>query len=172
MTRLALSLILRDLLEFRGYKLCFVEGVDETLHVTLSMKRKTGFCPVCGKRTKHIEGTYNRWVRDLDVWNYRCYIRFQEKKIQCKCGYRGVEKLDFTDRYSRCTNRFEEYVFRLCRIMTLLDVSELLGLSWHTVKNIDKKYINKQIMGLACANPTRIGVDEVAYTKGMTTPRL
>jgi len=50
--------------------------------------------------------------------------------------------------------------------MTVFDASQLLGLSWHTVKNIDKKHINKQIVGLAQANPVRIGVDEVAYQKG------
>jgi len=166
MTRLALSLSLRDLLHFKGYKLSFAELVDDTLYVTLSTERKTGLCPVCGKRAKNIEGSYNRWVRDLDAWNYRCCLLFPEKKIRCRCGYRGVEKLDFTDPYSRCTKRFEEYVFRLCKIMTVFDVSQLLGLSWHTVKNIDKKHINRLTVGLAQANPTRIGVDEIAYTKG------
>lgn len=77
-----------------------------------------------------------------------------------------MEKLEFIDPYCRCTKRMEEYVFLLCKIMTVYDAAEQVKLSWHTVKNIDKKYINKLTVGLAQANPVRIGVDEVAYQKG------
>jgi transposase len=77
-----------------------------------------------------------------------------------------MEKLEFIDPYCRCTKRMEEYVFLLCKIMTVHDAAEQVKLSWHTIKNIDKKYIGKVTVGLAEANPTQIGVDEVAYTKG------
>jgi transposase len=143
MTRLALSLSLRDLLHIRGYKLGFAERVDETVYVTLSTKRKTGRCPVCGKRGKTIESQLGRWVRDRDIYDHKCYILFPEKKIKCRCGYRGIEDLEFADPYSRCTLRLEEYVFRLCKYMTLQDVSELMELSWRTVKNIDKKHLSR-----------------------------
>jgi transposase len=166
MIRPALSLSLRDLLHIRGYKLCFAERVEKTLYVTLSTKRKTGLCPVCGKRCKNIETTFGRWIRDRDVYDYKCYILFPERKIKCRCGYRGIEKLEFVDPYSRCTIRMEEYVFRLCKYMTLQDVCELLGLEWRTVKNIDWKYLSRLNIGLDEVHPSRIGVDEVSYQKG------
>ena len=166
MTRLTLSLIGEELFPFKGYKLVFTDLRDAIITFTLEGKRKTGDCPRCGRRCGNIEGSYPRVARDLDAWGCKTIIRFPERRIQCRCGYRGMEKLGFIDPYSRCTKRLEEYVFMLCKIMTVNDAAELLGLGWHTVKNIDKKHIKKQTVGLTEANPVRIGVDEVAYTKG------
>ena len=166
MTRLTLSLIVEGLFPFRGYKLVFADLKDATFTFTFEGVRKTGDCPKCGRRCANFDGSYTRIVRDLDAWGCRTCIVFPERRIRCKCGYRGMEKVEFTDPYSRCTRRMEEYVFRLCKIMTVHDAAELVKLGWHTVKNIDKKHIGKLTVGLAEANPSKIGVDEVAYTKG------
>jgi len=45
-------------------------------------------------------------------------------------------------------------------------VSGLTRMNWKAVKQIDKKYLAKNKIGLEYANPTRIGVDEVSYQKG------
>lgn len=166
MTRLVLSLFSGSLFHFRGYKLCFVDWNEGVFTFTFESTRKTGDCPACGRRSSVIEAVYTRCVRDLDAWSCKTFINFPERKIRCKCGFRGFEKIDFVDSYSRCTRRFEEYVFRLCKLMTLTDVSKFLELDWTTVKNIDKKYLSQLTVGLAQANPVKIGVDEVAYTKG------
>lgn len=166
MTRLAFSLIREGVFSFRGYKLVFVDVVDDTFTFTFEGKRKTSDCPQCGKRCTRFEETHTRFARDLDAWGSKTFLIFPQRRIQCKCGYRGMEKLEFIDPYCRCTKRMEEYVFMLCKIMTVYDAAELVKLSWHTVKNIDKKHINKLTVGLAQANPLRIGVDEVAYQKG------
>jgi len=50
--------------------------------------------------------------------------------------------------------------------MTLSDVSTITGLDWKTVKDIDKYYIKKRLVGLESLTPRRLGVDEVAYEKG------
>jgi len=42
----------------------------------------------------------------------------------------------------------------------------LIGVNWKAVKQIDKKYLEKNKIGLEYSNPKRIGVDEVAYQKG------
>ena len=166
MTRLAFSLIRKGIFPFKGYKIAFVDLEDAMFTFTFEGKRKTGDCPQCGKRCGNIEETNTRFARDLDAWGCKTFLIFPQRKIQCKCGYRGVEKFEFIDPYCRCTNRMEEYVFMLCKIMTVYDASQQAKLSWHTVKNIDKKHINKLIVGLAQANPRGIGVDEVAYLKG------
>jgi transposase len=166
MARLVFAPIVRRLFHFKGYKLCLADLEDDTITLTLECTRKTGDCPVCGRRCRSIEDTYTRVVRDLDAWGCESFIRFPERRIKCACGFRGFEGLDFVDSYSRCTRRFEEYVFHLCKLMTLADVSRLLEIDWTTVKNTDKKYLSRLTVGLAEANPLRIGVDEVAYTKG------
>jgi transposase len=50
--------------------------------------------------------------------------------------------------------------------MTLSDVAKMAMVNWRTVKRIDKKKLKEKFKGLTTTNPTRIGVDEIAYEKG------
>jgi len=50
--------------------------------------------------------------------------------------------------------------------MTISDTSIITGLDWKTVKDIDKYYIKKRLVGLDALTPRRLGIDEIAYEKG------
>lgn len=157
---------LQLLFNFVGFKLYDFFVVSDEVRVSLKRTGKTGICPCCGKKRRHIEEVYERCVRDLDVLGKHCLVYFDEFKIRCSCGYRGVEKLEFVDKYRPYTERFEEYVARLCECMCLSDVAKLLGLNWKTVKDIDKKYLSKLVTSLEQVDPVCIGVDEISYRKG------
>jgi transposase len=98
----------------------------------------------------------------------QCFLVFTctERKIRCRCGYRGVEKLDFVDKYSPYAKRFEDYVSMLCAKMTLTDAASVAEIDWKAAKRIEKKYLSQFVLGLDELNPTRLGIDEVAYEKG------
>ena len=74
--------------------------------------------------------------------------------------------MDFVDKYSLHTLRFEEYVSTLCPKMNLTDVEDVAGIDWKTAKRIDKKYLSRLVTGLDDIYPTKLGVDEIAYRKG------
>lgn len=166
MSRLKLSQVFRKLFDFKGYKLCCVESDEHHITVSLDNTRRTARCPACGKRCSNIESTYRRKIRDLDIGVRKCFVGFAERKIKCSCGYRGVEKLSFTDKYEHQTKRFEDYVSRLCQLMTLQDAAKVAEIDWKTAKRIDKKYLGQLVASLESINPTRLGVDEIAYRKG------
>jgi len=157
---------LKSLYDFRGFKPNFSVVSKREIHVDLERTTTTGQCPVCKKKLRWVEQAYSRCIRDLDISGRRCYLHFAQYKIQCPCSYRGIEQLDFVDKYSRYSNAFEEYIAQLCGKMCLTDVSEITGVSWRAVKQIDKKYLAKNLVGLEHSAPTRIGVDEVAHQKG------
>ena len=96
----------------------------------------------------------------------RTTITFPVGVVRCTCGFRGTELLEFVDRYSNFTKRFEEYVALLCEKMTNTDVAEVCRIGWKAVKDIDKKNLSLKKVGLDSVSPTGIGVDEVAYEKG------
>jgi transposase len=50
--------------------------------------------------------------------------------------------------------------------MTIKDVAIEMGISWNTVKLIDKKHLRKYLVPLDEANPLNLGIDEIAYEKG------
>ena len=168
MPRLKSTLLVRKMFDFKDYKLHDVEIDEEhedAITVFLDRARKTANCPVCGRRCSNIESTYMRRVRDLNIGTLKCFIAFRECKVRCACGYRGIEKLNFVDKYSHCTKRFEDYVSRLCQLMSLSDAASVAEIDWKTARHIDKKYLNHLVSDLKSISPTRLGVDEVAYQK-------
>ena len=166
MARLKLAFVFHKLFDFKAYKLNKVTLEDGAVIISIKRTRKTSDCPKCNRRSSNIEEKYGRILRDLNLGEKKCYIEFIEHKIKCRCGYRGVEKLEFADRYARQTKRFEEYVARLCQKMSVKDAAETAEIDWKTAKNIDMKYLGQLVVDLKKVTPTRIGVDEVSYRKG------
>lgn len=160
------STLFKDIYTFRGFRYIQIEIKENLVHIYLKRTRKTAICRKCGKRNPIVNESYTRTIRDLDLGPKKCYITFTEAKLNCRCGYRGYESIDFIRPYSRCTKRYEKYVYRLAEKMTISDVSKITRLDWKTVKDIDKHYIKKRIVKLQDLNPQRIGIDEVAYEKG------
>ena len=78
------------------------------------------------------------------------------------------EKLEWTADNPFYTKRFAYYVGRKCRTMTIQDVARELKLDWHTVKALDKEYMQKQLQRNPVAAPGVIGIDEVSLRKGHT----
>lgn len=158
---------IKDLFVFIGF--VFFESWIEDGVITCELKRtykKIGICPKCGKRCRNVLDRIKRRVRDLDISGTRCYIEFTEYKISCDCGYRGIELLDFCNKHSRYTKRFERRVAIFCRVMTIKDAAEQLKIGWETAKNIDKREMKKYVVSLDGITPKKIGIDEIAYEKG------
>lgn len=160
-----LYLVLRNLFPYKGYKLSVLENGNCIL-IGLKSRRKCGICPICGKRCRNVETEYERTVRDLDLAGTPCFLRLKEKKIRCKCGYRGTESLDFVTKSRRVTKRMETYVVSLCEKMSLKEAAEVTNLDWKTVKNIDREYIRSLLPDIATLVITRIAIDEIAIMKG------
>jgi len=155
----------KDLYLFKGYKFCdsFVE--NDSILVDLRRTSKTGKCPCCKRRCRYIHKRRKRKVRDLDVANSKVYIEFEYYDLDCRCGYKGVEDIDFCEEYSRHTKRFEEKVVILCTKMCIKDSAKEMRIGWEATKNIDKKNARKYIVDISTVMPKRIGIDEIAYEK-------
>jgi len=78
------------------------------------------------------------------------------------------EELDWIADNPFYTKRFAHYVGRKCRTMTIRDVAKELKLDWHTVKALDKEYMQKQLQQNPIAASGVIGIDEVSLRKGHT----
>ena len=126
-------------------------------------------CSVCGQQGErmHIYGT--RRVRDLNLAHARVDLVVPNRKLRCgNCRTIRTEGHEFLAPYRRYTLRFEQYVADLCRHLTIKHVADHVGLSWHAVKEIDKRRLEREV-GTACYDGLRrIAVDEVAVHKGHT----
>ena len=160
------SKIFRAIYSFLGFVYNEIIHKEDVIFIFLKRTHKKGKCPSCGRRNRLSKEFYKRTVRDLGVGPKDCYITFFENKLRCKCGFRGFEELDFVRPYSRCTKRFEEFVFLLCQKMALTDVCKVMKIDWKTAREIDQYYTMRNLESLDNIYPKRIGIDEIAYLKG------
>jgi transposase len=127
------------------------------------------YCAVCGEngRRLHMYGT--RRVRDLSLAHARVELVVPNRKLRCaNCRTIRTEGHSFLGSYRRYTLRFERAVADLCQILPIKHVAEHFGLSWHAVKEIDKRRLEREV-GTPCYDGLRLlAVDEVAVHKGHT----
>jgi transposase len=77
-----------------------------------------------------------------------------------------LERLSWLEPWARHTTRFAESVARLCRVMTHKHVAEEYGIDRKTVKNIDKRYLEKTIGPPDLSSVRLLAMDEFAIQKG------
>jgi transposase len=108
-------------------------------------------------------------VRDLDLAHARVDLVVPNRKLRCAtCQTIRTEGYSFLGSYRRYTERFERMVADYCRLLPIKQVAERFGLSWHAVKEIDKRRLEREV-GTPCYDGLRLlGVDEVAVHKGPT----
>jgi transposase len=127
------------------------------------------FCAVCGQDggRLHMHGT--RRVRDLNLAHARVDLVVPNRKLRCaNCRTIRTEGHSFLGPYRRHTLRFERAVADLCRHLPIKQVADHYDLSWDTVKDIDKRRLEREV-GTPCYDGLRLlAVDEVAVHKGHT----
>ena len=160
-----LTTLLKELFPFQGYKLSLL-GTKNRIVIGMESLHKGGICPKCGKRCLCIEEEYERLVRDLDMCPTKCFLHFWQKKIRCRCGYRGIERLDFLAKYDRVTTRLADAVASDCEEATLKEVARRHDLNWKSVKEIDREHIKLLLPKIIDLKIRRIALDEIAIMKG------
>ena len=89
------------------------------------------------------------------------------QRIECKsCGCIRQEKIHFVTGKRSYTNKFARYVVDLSRIGTIKDVALFLNISWDTVKDIQKRYLQRHYGNPDLSKLEYIGIDEFAVRKG------
>jgi transposase len=145
------------------------ERPDGSAQAVITLAPEAGAWPVCsgcGQVCWPVHSYGQRVIRDLDLAHACVELIVPQRKVRCAtCGIR-VEALTFVQPYQRFTKRFERAVADLCRVMTVAHVAEHFGLSWHTVKEIDRRRLEAEV-GTPCYEGLRLlAVDEIAVRKG------
>jgi transposase len=104
-------------------------------------------------------------VRDLSIFGKTCYLIIQKGRLHCPCSFRGYEGIDFVDQYQRQTERFTEFLFKLCDRMTIMDASALLQVNWKRAYATDREMLKKLEKTTPLPEMSVIGVDEISFEK-------
>ena len=91
------------------------------------------------------------------------------RRVACRhCGKVKRERLEFLADNPFYTKRFAWYVGRRCATASVKAVAEELQLDWHTVKTLEKQYMQAQLERAGTPAPQVIGIDEISVRKGHT----
>lgn len=83
-------------------------------------------------------------------------------RLLCRdCHSVHQPQLTFADPKKQYTRSLERFVVDLCRIMTIREVAHLTGLSWDTVKDIDKAYLKGRYQSISLSPVRYLAIDEL-----------
>ena len=77
-----------------------------------------------------------------------------------------TEKIDWISNNPLYTRRIAFSVGRKCRKETIQDVAREFHMNWHTVKELEKEYMEEQLRRAPRAKPKVVGIDEISMRKG------
>ena len=88
------------------------------------------------------------------------------RRVDCrKCGKVRREGLEWLLDSPFCSKRFGYVIGAKCRVQTIQDVAKEHMLDWHTVKELDKRYMEEQLKKAGKPSPRVIGIDEISIKK-------
>lgn len=158
---------------WEGYAIESVERREEEgcekpqLRITLSpVPGMTMTCSGCGQKRLTLHDVYERPIRELPIFDAECVLLVKRRRVACPdCGPK-LEELSWLQKYARVTRRLAESVARLCRVLPVKQVAEYFGLSWGTVKDIDKATLLEEFGEPDLTGIEQIAIDEFAIQKG------
>lgn len=159
-----------DYFPFQRAKIVEQEVVQEVRVTFIRVepdKRFRPCCHVCGEDADSVHSNHSRHVRDLDVAAMSTFLDVSYRKVRClKCVGVMAEQLSFCDAGKRVTHRLARYIFDLCKILTVQEVSERLAIDKKTVKAIDLAGLEAAHGQTDYANLRILAIDEIAVKKG------
>ncbi|MFH1724083.1 MAG: ISL3 family transposase [Elusimicrobiota bacterium] len=123
-------------------------------------------CGGCGRKFSQYYDCPLIRLRDLNISQHRVFVWVPRHRVACpQCGLKRTLS-GIAGNRARCTRRFERWLFRLTKSMTVKDVSELTDVHWTTVKEIEVRYIRALLRKRNLDGITELGIDEVSEKKG------
>jgi transposase len=148
----------------RGFRLERIERGKGAIRYHLAGAAKQLPCPRCGSQEASISSTgETRSVRGLPVGRRKTLLVAQVRRIRCSgCGSFSREPIGFCAGPKLGYSKWlAEHVLALRREMSIKAVAEHTGLHWDTVKEIEKRYLERKYARVRIGEVRRLGIDEV-----------
>ena len=136
--------------------------------IVFHVEQERGFrCAVCKSWQVTCRGTCERRFRSVPIARMATWIVLPVQRVEClKCAVIRQVEVDFAEERRTYTKEFERYALELCRMATIKDVARHLGVSWDTIKDIDKRYYQRVFAKPALKHLRLLGIDEICIGKG------
>ena len=151
----------------RGYGLEGTDFIGGGTIFRLQQNPDTFCCGNCGGRAVMRQGVVIRRFKTLPIGRKPVWLELPVQRLWCaSCGQIRQVKLRFADERRTYTHAFERYALELGRHTTIQDVADHLGVSWDTVKDIQKRHLLRHYAKPRLKNLRQIAIDEISIGRG------
>jgi len=153
-----------------------VGGVDfdatrKVLTITVDFVAGSRFM-VPGVEGAHpVHDTVSKRYRHLNFFQHECYLEVRVPRVRLpEGGIRQVEP-DWAGKLAGFTLLFEALVLALCREMPFAAMARVVGLSWHRVAAICKRYVDLALDQADFSEVKRLAADKTSRAGCCLSPR-
>ena len=146
----------------------------ETVRLDVEIRLPAAACPHCGRPSMHVH-SYGapRTVRDLDVWDRRCYLRFRPRQFSCDhCQRTFVERLPWVVPGQHQTVRLEARICTLVQCTNVAEAARYWDMTDEQVSGFFLRTAHAWVAARGYPHVTVLHVDEIAAHKGHGNYRL
>ena len=147
--------------------------VKETIYseerLEIRLRRKKHLCPKCGAKSVSLQVLYERDVRGLPMGLIReVHLIYSMHRIYCHgCHEYSVEEIPFLSHpKARISIMLERMVLELREQLSIRALANHYHLRWHTVKDIEKRYLCHKFATIDTSRVQAIGIDEIQVGHG------
>jgi len=110
--------------------------------------------------------TVTKRYRHLNFFQHECHLEVCVPRVRLPDG--GIRQVEpeWAGRLAGFTLLFEALIMAMCREMTFAAVSRLVGLSWHRVVAICKRYVELGLEQADFSEVRRLAADETSKARG------
>src|SRR5215210_5188227 len=151
----------------RGYQYTRTDYQDGQVLFTIRQEPRTCRCSACGARELQSRGQVTRRFRSLPIGSRATAVVLPIPRVECRaCGVVRQVEVPFADPRRSYTRSFERYALEPSRRMTIRDVAKHLGVSWDTIKDIQKRDLSRRYAKPKLKHLRHIAIDEISIAKG------
>jgi transposase len=151
----------------RGYQYVRTAYEQGMIHFGVEQDPGTFRCSACGSRTVTRSGVVSRRFRSLPIGKTPVLIELPVQRLWCGgCGKTRQAKVAFADQRRGYTHSFARYALDLSRHTTVKDAACHLGVSWDTIKDIQKGYLHRHFKKPRLKHLKHLAIDEISIGSG------
>lgn len=151
---------------WEGFSIDSYAHIDSNTLLIRLKPNRSARCSRCGVPCNSIHDTRLRKVRDRDLLQYRVWLELPVRRVRCfTCGP-TQEFIEWLPGRYHLTRSMINWVEVLVGLMPVQHVAKLLGLHWHTVKAIDYRRLEREVVEPDRRRIRRLMMDEFALFKG------
>jgi len=159
--------LLYHMFGLRNQEYTKADYVHGTLELFTRTKEGQLRCSCCGSDKVKKRGFKIRRFKTLPIGSKRVFIMARIQRLEClDCGMIRQEKIEFSEPVKAYTRSLKRLVLSLTYLMTIKDIALYLGMTWDTVKDIQKENLQKKYGKPNLKELVHIGIDEISVKKG------